>query len=114
MNIRNLLITLSLAVVLSLVEAFGQSQLAKFYKQSVKKYYLPLITIICYLIITYILYLSYGYANMSTVEVIWNGVTTILLPIVGIIMFNTKINLYAWFGIILTAIGCTIVGINST
>lgn len=100
------------ALILTILETSGQSLLRKFYLNKSKNFILPLITWFIYGICVLVLYHGYNYVNEGTLEVLWNAGTNTIIPITGIILFNEKLNSLGIFGIFLTLIGGTLVGIS--
>ena len=111
MKESNIIITIFFALLLTALETIGQSSLHKFFNQKLKQYYLPIITIGCYLVCIFLLYHSYSYVNMGVMEVMWNSGTNIIIPIAGLLLFKNKISFYGWIGILLTTIGSVLVGL---
>tara|TARA_Y100000816_G_C26030584_1_gene539504 strand:+ start:497 stop:844 length:348 start_codon:yes stop_codon:yes gene_type:complete len=100
------------ALILTILETLGQSILRKFYLNKSKNFILPFLTWFIYGICVIVLYNGYNYVDEGTLEVLWNAGTNTIIPITGIILFNEKLNLMGFFGIFLTLIGGTLVGIS--
>ncbi len=45
---------------------------------------------------------------MSKVEVYWDALSALIVPIIGVVFFNNSINVIGWSGIILIIIGTTL------
>jgi len=102
-----------LIIIITLSEALGQFLLSKRYNISPKKTHyrgipvkiLPLITWLLYGICTYLLLIAYKYTSMSKVEVYWDALSALVVPIIGIVFFNNSINVIGWSGIFLIIFG---------
>lgn len=105
-----------LIIIITLSEALGQFLLSKHFNISPKKTHyrgipvkiLPLITWLLYGICTYLLLIAYKYTSMSKVEVYWDALSALVVPIIGVVFFNNSINVIGWSGIILIIIGTTL------
>ena len=75
---------------------------------------MPLVTWFIYGICILLLYIAYYYGNISLIEVFWDTGTTLLIPIVGIIFFSEGLTMYGYLGLLLTAVGGTILGLAQT
>ena len=117
-SVKNIVIIILLATLLTVLELTGQSLLRKFYllnrdnKTSTYKYlWLPLITWFIYGLCVVLLYIAYYYGNIALIEVFWDTGTTIFIPIIGILFFNEGLTKYGYFGLSLTVIGAVILGL---
>ena len=100
------------AIVLSILEVVGQTYIRKYYLDHPASYLYPLMTCIAYATEIVVLYFSYAYANLTVMNTLWNAVTIVLVPIIGVSVFHEKISKVGWFGILLTIIGGTLIGIE--
>jgi multidrug transporter EmrE-like cation transporter len=114
MKLSNFQYAIIFASILTALETTGQSLLRKYYlqKEKQKNFIYPLVTWIIYGLCIGTLYMSYSHASEGVMEVLWNAGTTIIIPITGLIMFGEKIKLQGWFGILLTLIGSTMLGMS--
>tara|TARA_B100001093_G_scaffold488342_1_gene525452 strand:+ start:4505 stop:4852 length:348 start_codon:yes stop_codon:yes gene_type:complete len=97
---------------LTILETIGQTLLRKFYLQKDKNLLFPFITWLFYGFAVIILYISYSYVNEGEMEVLWNAGTNTIIPIAGLLFFGENLNLLGWFGVLLTLIGGTLLGIS--
>lgn len=118
---KRLLTIILIAILLTVLETTGQSLLRKFYllnrdnKTDNPKYiWLPLITWFIYGIAVLLLYISYGFGNISLIEVMWNTGTNTIVPLAGVIFFGENLTKYGWLGVIITTIGGIILGLAQT
>lgn len=52
-----------------------------------------------------LLYKSYRYSSMGLVNVMWNGLSTVTIILVGMYFFDERLNKYDYIGIVLTLVG---------
>ena len=93
-------ITLKLVLLIALVETFSMACLKKgTYHQNDKKYLF--VSMIGYLLIVNILYVSFKYEGMGHVNLIWNICTIISGFLAGYLLFDEKINHYTIYACLL-------------
>ncbi len=100
---NNYLVLIFIIILISICESFGQSCLKKFYENNEIQFYIS--AIIFYSIICYLLIQSYKYKGMGMVNVIWSGISVLLILSTGIIFFNEKITKMDTIGIIFVILG---------
>ena len=103
------------------VEAFGQYLLKIYYNSkhgSFKRtdqlkflplYILPYITWMCYGLCTFMLSKRYAYTSMGRAELYWDSLSTIIVPLLGTIIFKEHLGYQGWSGIFLVILGSFIV-----
>ena len=103
------MIPLYFGLGMSIIDVMMES-LCKYYTVSNSCVYLILA---CVLYATQPLFFSKAlkYENMSTMNVIWNVVSTCLIIIIGIFLFQEKITTTKCLGIILSIISLILLGI---
>ena len=106
----NAAFTILFVIILTITELGAQTIINKYHllkhaKDREELWYLPYLASGMYSTIAFVLLHSYKYNKMSHIEVYWDAATTIIVPIAGMIMFNTKINAYGWTGILMTVAG---------
>mgnify|MGYP001249535699 CR=1 FL=1 len=118
---KRLLKIILIAILLTVLETTGQSLLRKFYllnrdnkTDNFKYIWLPFITWFIYGIAVLLLYISYGFGNISLIEVMWNTGTNTIVPLAGVIFFGENLSKYGWLGVIVTTIGGIILGLAQT
>jgi multidrug transporter EmrE-like cation transporter len=108
-----------LIISITLSEALGQFLLSVSHKNKLlhKKYFgpipsnlLPFITWALYGICTFLLLKSYEFTTMGNAEVYWDALSALIVPLIGVIYFRTKINIIGWTGIFLIAVGTIMLG----
>ncbi len=90
-------------IIICLFECLAQGCLKKFFTQN--NNYLFVISIVCYIIICFLLVKTYRFKSMGIINCIWSGISILFILIVGILIFDEKINIRDIFGIILVVIG---------
>lgn len=95
---------LLIILLISASECIGQSCLKKFFQEP-DKIHLFIIAILFYSLICYLLVLSYKYKGIGLVNVIWSGISVLLMVSIGVIMFHEKITNLDIIGIILIVVG---------
>lgn len=61
--------------------------------------------IICYNVMAYLYYLLLFKGNLGIANAVWNAVSTIVVALLGYLLFSEKMSKTAIFGMILTIIG---------
>jgi uncharacterized membrane protein len=115
---KKLLIIITFAILLTLIETIGQSSLRKFYILNkdnkitkLKHIWIPFFTWFMYGLCVLLLYFAYGFGNISLIEVFWNTGTNTIIPLAGVIFFGENLTTYGWVGVIVTTIGGMILGL---
>ena len=112
MKLTHFQYALIFASILTILETTGQTLLRKFYLQKHRNLLYPLITWVTYGLCVITLYLGYSYVSEGEMEVLWNAGTNTIIPIAGLLFFGENLNLMGWFGVLLTLIGGTLLGIS--
>ena len=68
------------------------------------KYYL-IAGIICYNVMAYLYYLLLFKGNLGIANAVWNAISTLVVALLGYVLFTEKMSKKAIFGMILTVIG---------
>ena len=110
-----MLTTLIFVVILTIIEAFAQIIINKYYTTKNKNtiWYYPFVAATLYGSVAFILLKSYDYADMANMDIYWNAGSSLLIPLAGMLLFSEVITFYGWIGIILTIIGATMLSFNS-
>jgi multidrug transporter EmrE-like cation transporter len=95
---------LFIILLISISECIGQSCLKKLFDEP-SKTHLYLIAVIFYSIICYLLILSYNYKGMGLINVIWSGLSVLVIVSTGVLFFNEKITNLDKIGIFLVLLG---------
>ncbi len=91
-------------LLISLFELFGQSCL-KYLNINNDKYHYYLYAILFYGMVCFLLLQSYKYKGMGIVNVLWSGVSILVILSASIIFFNEKITKMDAIGIVLIIAG---------
>ena len=113
----NSVFTFVFVIVLTITELIAQTTLNRFHllksaKEREQFWYLPYLASGMYAMIAFVLLNSYKYSKMSRVEVYWDAATTIIVPLFGMLLFYTKINIYGWIGILMTVVGALLLAFS--
>ena len=94
---------LIIILLISLSECLGQSCLKTLFNEP-KQYHLFFAAVLFYSIVCYLLVLSYTYKGMGLVNVLWSGLSILIILSTGALFFNetiTKLDMAGVFFIIL-------------
>jgi multidrug transporter EmrE-like cation transporter len=100
------IVLLGLILLISFSECLGQSCLKTYYNNPTKDY-LYFLAVIFYSIVCLLLLLSYKYKGMGLVNVLWSGISILVIVSTGILFFNETITNLDKLGILLVIIGIT-------
>ena len=101
--------TLILIIVLiSICELIGQSCL-KYLNIHDSQYQYYLFGVIAYAMVCYLLLQSYNFKGMGMVNVLWSGMSILVILTASIIMFNEQLSLFDKVGVMLILIGMFLV-----
>lgn len=99
-------------LMISLSECLGQSCLKKLFKEP-SKTHLFLVAVVFYALVCYLLVLSYQYKGMGIVNVLWSGMSVLLMVSVGLLFYKEELSSNEISGIILIIIGMILTGWNT-
>ncbi len=102
---------LSLVLFISISECLGQSCLKKFHTNPLpENNYLYYLAVLFYSIVCLLLLMSYKYKSMGLVNVLWSGISVLVILSTGILFFHEKITFLDKLGVIfiLLGIGCIV------
>jgi multidrug transporter EmrE-like cation transporter len=88
MNAKSALLLLVLAIAIS--ECLGQSCL-KTYHRSPEKTHLYIAGVLFYTVVCALLVMSYKYKGMGLINIIWSGLSVLLILTTGILFFDESI-----------------------
>ncbi len=97
---------LGIVLMISLCEAVGQSVTFLAHKHS--KFVLLFVAWLFYLAVIYFLYRAYEYKGVGYVNILWSGITTLLMITIGFFLFNEKLSKVEWIGAVFIIIGMVI------
>ncbi len=98
------LLLLALILLIAIAECIGQSCLRSFYNNP-SRTDLVLLGVFFYSIVCALLVISYRYKGMGLVNVMWSGLSVLVIVSTGMIFFNEKITRLDWLGISLIIAG---------
>lgn len=100
------ILLLGIIILISVSECIGQSCLRNFYEHP-SRIYLLLLGLLFYGMVCLLLVLSYKYRGMGIVNVLWSGISVLVVVSAGMVFFDEKITQMDTIGIalILTGIG---------
>lgn len=98
---------LLLTIILSIAffELIAQSSVKYFYETKKTQYTYYFIAILCYCAIIYLLTLSYEHKGMGITNLLWSGITIVVILITGIIIYKEKLTNYDITGLFLILLG---------
>ena len=96
MNAKPALLLLVLAIAIS--ECLGQSCL-KTYHKAPEKTHLYIAGVLFYTIVCALLVMSYKYKGMGLINIIWSGLSVLLILTTGILFFDESITLMDMIGV---------------
>lgn len=94
---------ISLIFGISCSEAIAQTCIG--YYKLYKTIYLLLLALFFYAIVVFLLYKSYKYKGIGLVNVLWSGMSIIIMLTTGVIIFKEELHVHDIIGIILIVIG---------
>ncbi len=101
---------LTLVLFISISECLGQSCLKKFHINPLpENNYLYYLAVAFYSLVCLLLLLSYKYKSMGIVNVLWSGISVLVILSTGAIFFHEKITTLDKLGVICILLGITFV-----
>jgi multidrug transporter EmrE-like cation transporter len=91
-----MLAVLFIVFLISLCEAAGQSIAYHAYQKS--SHILLAFSFVFYIAVVYLLYRSYAYKGVGFVNILWSGMTTILMIAIGYFVFHERLTTVEWIG----------------
>jgi multidrug transporter EmrE-like cation transporter len=99
-------ITAEMAILLAVIITIETSAQLLLDKATYSKNKLYLIAgIICYNVMAYLYYLLLFKGNLGILNAVWNAISTLVVSLLGFVLFTEKMSIMAIFGMILTVIG---------
>ncbi len=95
---------LLIILLISVCELFGQSCLKYFYSNDNKPQYY-IYAILFYSVICFLLLQSYKYKGMGMVNVIWSGLSILIVLSSGVVFFEEKITTMDKIGVLFVIFG---------
>lgn len=91
---------LGLVLLISLSECAGQSCL-KTYHNNPSKTWLYFVAVLFYSIVCLLLILSYRFRGMGIVNILWSGLSVLVIVSTGVLFFQESVSALDWAGILL-------------
>ena len=91
-------------LLISISECTGTTCLKHLYLDK-NKYWLFIVAILCYVVVCMLLLVSYRYKTMGMVNVIWSGMSILVILFAGVIFFKEEVTTYDKIGVILIVAG---------
>lgn len=106
---KSTIFLLGLVLLISISECLGQSCLKTYHKHP-SELWLWVLGVLFYTIVCVLLVMSYKYKGMGLVNVIWSGLSVLIIVSTGVIFFEETITWLDKIGIalILLGIGCVV------
>ena len=98
----------NIILLISISECMGTSCLKKLHLNP-QRYWLFIMAVVCYVVVCMLLLVSYRYKTMGMVNVIWSGLSIVVILVAGIIFFNEQVTTYDKIGVILIIAGISFV-----
>ena len=96
----------AIVLMISICEACGQSMAFLAHKKH--KALLLIIAWFFYLFVVYFLYRAYAYKGVGYINILWSGITTLLMIAIGYLFFNERLSIIEWIGAGFILIGMSI------
>lgn len=104
---------LLIIVLISISECLGQSCLKTLFNEP-KQYHLYFVAVLFYSIVCYLLVLSYTYKGMGLVNVLWSGLSILIILSTGALFFNETITKLDIAGVIFVILGMICILLEGT
>jgi multidrug transporter EmrE-like cation transporter len=95
---------LGIILLISICELFGQSCLKYFNKNQEKTHYYFL-AVLFYSIVCYLLVQSYKYKGMGIINVLWSGISILVILSSSMVFFGEEITTMDKIGVVLVVLG---------
>lgn len=95
----------------AIFEAFGQSSMALARKSGTTTWLF--VGIACYCVVAYGLYVAYKWKTVGIVNALWSSISILLMLVIGYFVFEERLKLYQWIGIVMIIIGICITQIGA-
>jgi multidrug transporter EmrE-like cation transporter len=98
-------VLLSIVFSIAFFELIAQSSVKYFHKTEKTQYLYYFIAILSYCVIAYLLTLSYDHKGMGITNLLWSGITIIIILMAGMILYDEKLTNYDIMGLCLILSG---------
>ena len=100
-------------VVMSIID-IGMETLSKYYVLGASKNVILIISAcLLYALQPYIFSKALKYEGMGIMNIIWNVISTCVILGFGVMLFNEKMNVYKWSGVVLSIIALVLLSIGN-
>lgn len=103
-NLSDFTTLLIIICLISLCELFGQSCI-KYFNLNKNKYHYYFIAILFYSFVCYLLLLSYKFKGMGIINVLWSGISILVILSSSILFFGETITTMDKIGVIFIILG---------
>ncbi len=100
-----------LIVLISLFECFGQNCLKRLFINPDQKH-LYFFAVLFYSVVCYLLVMSYRYKSMGLTNLLWSGMSVIVVVTTGMLFYGERLSRLDIFGILLILLGMACVVIE--
>jgi multidrug transporter EmrE-like cation transporter len=98
-------ILLSIILAIAFFELIAQSSVKYFHKTEKTQYIYYFIAILSYCVVAYLLTLSYDHKGMGITNLLWSGITIVVILTAGMILYGEKLTNYDVIGLCLILSG---------
>ncbi len=106
---KDYFIVLAIVLLISLFELCGQTCLKYFGMNDSKEIHYFIMAILFYSVVCYLLVQSYKYKGIGLINVLWSGLSILVILSIGITFFNEKITTLDKLGIFFIIIGIILI-----
>ena len=107
------LYVLLIVFLISLCELFGQTCL-KYLNVNKDKYHFYAYAVVFYALVCYLLLLSYKYRGMGIVNILWSGISVLVILSSSMIFFGEQITMMDKIGVLFIIFGIFLVSYEGT
>lgn len=94
---------LAFVIAIVFVECAAQYCLKKYASSKVAYWYL--LGVLIYAIIAYLIVLSFGYEKMAIVNIMWGGLSALILSLMAYFFYNEELTMKQIVGIVIVLVG---------
>ena len=99
------LILLFIILCITVCESIGQTFLKRFNLQAGSKYHYYVLGVLFYAVVCYLLIQSYKYKSMGIVNILWSGLSVLMVASFGFLFYDEKITMIDIVGVVFILIG---------
>lgn len=110
-DLNHNVLVIFLVLLISICEAGAQS--ISYLSYTRNSNLLFVLAWVIYLAIVYLLWRSYHYRGVGYINVIWSGITTMLMLAIGYFFFNERLSMIEWIGTFFVITGIALMTIHN-